>query len=106
MRVSPTSNKATNLIISNIIVRAHPLNLHGTQHPTHVIDNFYVGRGGLESGDIRERMAKKVSRCPYLFQLQQFGGLHQMLQLQCPFWHVMGFTPLFYPGDIVLYLHR
>ena len=42
----------------------------------------------------------------HLFQLKQFGGLHQMLQLESAFWHVMRLAPLFDTSDIVLYLHR
>lgn len=42
----------------------------------------------------------------YLFKLKQFRGLHQVLQLQRPFWHIMGLAPLLDTSDIVLDLHR
>jgi len=45
-------------------------------------------------------------RATYFLQLEQLGGLHQVLQLQSSLWHAMRFAPFFYPGDIVLYLHR
>ena len=40
----------TYLVVRNIIIGAHALDLHGAQHPANVIDNFYVGRGRLNNG--------------------------------------------------------
>ena len=41
-----------------------------------------------------------------LLELQQLGGLHQVLELECTFRHVVRLAPLFNACDIVLDLHR
>lgn len=41
----------------------------------------------------------------YLFELQQLGSLHQVLQLKSALRHVVRLAPFFYPRDIVLDLH-
>lgn len=37
----------TNLVICNVIISAHALNLHWTEHPANVVNDFYVGGRGL-----------------------------------------------------------
>ena len=41
----------------------------------------------------------------YLLQLEEFGSLHKMFQLQSTFGHVMRLAPFLDPRDVILYLH-
>ena len=41
----------------------------------------------------------------YLLELKQLCCLHEVLQLEGAFGHVMGLAPLLNPRDVVLYLH-
>jgi hypothetical protein len=40
----------TCLVIGNIIIRAHALNLHRTEHPADIINNLYISWRGLQGG--------------------------------------------------------
>jgi hypothetical protein len=40
------------LIIRDIIICAHALYLHGTEHPANVIDDFYVRRRSLRKDNL------------------------------------------------------
>ncbi len=42
MRVKPY------LVIGDIIVSTHSLNLHGTEHPTDIVDDLDIGRSSLD----------------------------------------------------------
>jgi len=76
------------LIISNVIVRAHSLNLHWTQHPANVVNDLDISSRGLMRWSVL-KIKEMVEGSRYLLQLQQFSGLHQVLQLKGSFWHVV-----------------
>ena len=67
-------------------MRDELLNLRGREHPAHVVDDVNVAHRGL-------------------LELQQLGGLEQVLQLQRAFRHVVRFAPLFETCDVILDLH-
>lgn len=82
-----SDTEGTDLIVRNIVVCAHSLYLHWTQHPANIINDFYVSCSSLDTKSASSSiMAAEVS---HLFQLEQFGGLHQVLQLECTFRHVV-----------------
>lgn len=41
------SMSSTHLVVSDKVIRAHPLDLGWTQHPAYVVDDLDVLRGGL-----------------------------------------------------------
>lgn len=50
---SPVSHRTVSsrafpyLVVSDVVISAHPLDLHWTQHPTHVINNLNISSRGL-----------------------------------------------------------
>ena len=63
------------LVVGNVVVGAHALDLSRRQHPADIVDDLQVGRS---------RLATKASTCRhsntivghYLLQLEELGGLH------------------------------
>ena len=95
----------SHLVISNIIVRAHALYLHRTEHPADVVNNLYVGSSGLYIKNESIIGSAKSFQITHFLQLKELGGLHQVLQLQSSLWHAMRFAPFLYSRNIILYLH-
>ena len=93
------------LEVSNIIVRAHALYLHRTEHPANIIDVFNVSRSGLWRIIMSKVYGILKPWPPYFLQLEELGDLHQVLQLQSSLWHAVWFAPFLYPCNIILYLH-
>lgn len=69
-----------------MILRNKFLNLGRRQDPTDVKQYLDVSESCLD-------ISIETSLL-YLLQLKQFGSLHEMFELEKPFWHVMGFAPL------------
>jgi hypothetical protein len=44
--------ETTHLVVCDVIIGAHALDLHRTEHPANVVDYFYIGRSGLEDHPI------------------------------------------------------
>jgi hypothetical protein len=42
--------RPAHLVISNIVIRAQPLNLHRAQHPTNIVYDVYIGSACLKKG--------------------------------------------------------
>lgn len=54
----------THFVISNVIVRAHSLNLHGTEHPANIVNDFYISRSGLHKNQINEQFFAQMNHSP------------------------------------------
>lgn len=67
---------STYFVICDIVVRAHSLNLCRREHPADVVDNFNICWRRLQS--VSALLLQQQAISPYLLQLKQLGGLHQM----------------------------
>jgi hypothetical protein len=77
---------ATDLIVSDVVVRTHSLDLHRAEHPADIINDLDIC-------------------CGRLLELKQLRGLHQVLELKSSFGHIVRLAPLLDAGDIILDLH-
>ena len=75
------------LVICDVVVGTHALYLCRCEYPANIVDDLNVGSGRF-------------------LELEQLGGLHQVLELEGALRHVMRLTPLLDTGYVVLNLHR
>ena len=97
------------LVVGDIVVGAHALDLRRSQHPADIVNDLEIGGRGLQRQQTALsaiRSSGRKAMATYLLELEELRGLHQVLELQSSLWHVVRLAPFLYTSDVVLDLHR
>lgn len=98
------------LVVGDVVLGDELLDLRGREHPADVAGKGEwkdAGQRALEGGYERRHALDDVDvGLRTLLELEQLGGLHEMLELENSLGHVVRLAPLLEPGDVVLDLHR